>query len=581
MIHRLMVLFSCFIITVSCFGVLSCFESAPDKFELQTALDLMEKKEYTKADEILKELIPKIKDSDTKSNYHYVAATSYRKQKQWEKAIHEYKSALQNERFILADLARLHIASAYRQLEDYIRAVEWYMIVAEQQPANYLSVEASFQVGECFFDAEEYEEAINFYSRFVTVYPDEELQEATYKIAKCHHKMGNLSEAVENYLMVFQYNPRTETSAKAVEDMQDLGSKLIEKSEDYLNYGKALYYNKDYKDAITHLKKAQGENINISAEAVYYTAESYFRERDYTSAIKEYERVISQYSESGFVPGSQYQIAICYLKKNQLTKSNKLLEQFVMDHPESSLADNALFQIAENYRDKNNYPKAVEFYLRSARDYPDSNLADDSMWKAAWLTKEMGDIDKSVEIMNSIIQQIPYSIFAGASRFWIGVMAEKAGNWSKALDAYILSVNSKDWYYSHRAKIRIRWLADQGKIKSPAEGINTAMIKQEELPELEEDIRNQMSERSALLWDLKIFDDAVRELLSLLPNATEPKGIYYYLSVCYEKTGDYNNSWRYAWRFSNLLAEDDKKREIPLEIYKRLYLKAYWNVIKQ
>jgi len=205
------------LLIVCLLSIFSCLEAVPDQKELEEALDLVEAKDYSQADEILKVLIPKLKEPEMKSKYSYLAATCYRKLERWEEAISYYKSTLEESGFLFADLAKLHIARTYKNLKDYESAVKWYETFLRDHPESHYAIEAQYQIGESYFEMKQFEPAIAQYGKFMEIYPeDTRVRTGIYKIGRAYQELEKWSEAYIQYQKVIRQNMRDEVTRNAL-----------------------------------------------------------------------------------------------------------------------------------------------------------------------------------------------------------------------------------------------------------------------------------------------------------------------------------------------------------------------------
>jgi soluble lytic murein transglycosylase len=572
----------CSLLIVCLLSIFSCLEAVPDQKELEEALDLVEKRDYSQADEILKILIPKLKEPGMKAKYRYLAATCYRKLERREEAISYYESVLEESGFMFADLAKLHIARLYKNLEDYESAVEWYETFLRDHPYSSYAVEAQYQIGECYFEMKQYEPAIAQYGKFMEMYPEEaRVRAGIYKIGRAYQELQKWPEAYIQYQKVIRQNMRDEITRNALGNINLLILEyptLTITREDRLYYGMASYYAGQYKAAREELKKVIEGADDLSAKAAYYIAESYYREREYTTAIEAYTSVIEGYPQSDYAVSSEYQIAICYWRTGKEEKSNELLASFAATYPENNLADNAEFQIAANYASKEEYEEAIDAYSKVVSKYPASSLADDALWNVGWYYVKLKDNVKSEQTLRRLMNEYPDSSLAGAARFWIGVNYEKMEKWQEAVDAYKQVIQKGEWYYSDRAKMRIESLAKRGKIAEELASVQYQKVKIGDSDLVQQKIEAPLPIRAQELLDIRIFDDAAGELSIAARSSASLENIYYNLSVCYEKMGNFSDAWRYAWRLLQLSGVKVEGRT-PLQLQRMSYPIVYKDTV--
>ena len=566
---------------VFCWLLIPCFDCVSDEAKFSEALDLVERENYAQAVEILESLIPETENSQQKGQYCYVTATCYRKLGRWAKAVPYYQMALEAEEFMFADLARLHIATGYGNLHNYGAAIKWYESILTEHPDSSVVREARYQLGERYYKIERYEDAIRHYEKFTEDYPGRwRVRAAIYRMGCAFEELEKWSDAYVLYQGMLRRSVKDDMAQKAVARIRFLKLSypaIAVTREDQVYSGLALYYAKQYEAAREELGKAISEPDDLSAKAAYFTAESYYKKRKYPKAIEHYTSVIKNYPQSEYVELSQFQIALCHRKAGREEKANALLAEFSVTYPTSDLADNAAFQVAEYHRGKEQYKEAMNAYGELAAKYPHSELADDALWNVGWCGIKLKNNDRSVKAFQQLLNEYPQSRLADSAAFWIGVNYERMGKWQAAADSHRKLMNSRAWYYSDRAKRRIDSLIRQGKISE--ETIQYEKLGVDDSVPSWQNINAPVPARIQKLADLRIFDDAVGELLTTEEAGEDLESVYYNLSMFYRKMGDFPSSWSYAWRLSKLPGINGEDGAMPLQLHRMLYPLAFMDIV--
>ena len=390
------------------------------------------------------------------------------------------------------------------------------------------------------------------------------------------------SDAYVLYQGILRQNMKDDIAAMAMSKIKFLmlsHPDLPITRDDRMYYGLTSYYAKQYKVALEELEKVIGKPDDLSAKAAYFIAESYYRKREYTKAIKQYSVVAKDYPQSEYVESALFQTALGHGKINKTKKANELLAEFAAAHPESDLADNAAFQIAEYHRGKEQFKKAADAYGKMAAEYSDSNLADDALWNMGWCFVKLKDNDGSIKAFQRLLNEYPDSWLAGSAQFWIGVNHERMEKWRAAADAYKKVMNDGAWYYSDRAKRREQRLIDQGKVSKTFANAQYRKLRIDDSVPAWQNVSAPLSARTQALLDLRMFDDGVGELLTAEETGEGLESVYRNLSSIHKKMGDLYTSRNYAWRLSRLPQMKSKDGAMPGQIYSMLYPLAFRDII--
>lgn len=107
-----------------------------------------------------------------------------------------------------------------------------------------------------------------------------------------------------------------------------------QKSARYLERGNKLLKNKKYIEAILEYQKAAGlkPSKKISAELHYNIATSCLALAQYSSAITEYKKVVSDYKDSPFADDAQFIIAMIFDERLGNKKRAKQEFKFYLDN---------------------------------------------------------------------------------------------------------------------------------------------------------------------------------------------------------------------------------------------------------
>lgn len=85
----------------------------------------------------------------------------------------------------------------------------------------------------------------------------------------------------------------------------------------------------------------QYPNTELSDNAQFWIAETYFLKKDYERAILEYEKVITRYPEGDKVPSSLYKQALAFLEIGDKSNAKNLLKRVMEHYPNSEQAEMA------------------------------------------------------------------------------------------------------------------------------------------------------------------------------------------------------------------------------------------------
>jgi len=597
---RLLIITSLLIVVVS----VSLSNTTSEKASFSQALKFVEDGKLKSAVKTIESLLPKVRSNTMRNQALYVLGNCLRKQGKWDSAIKYYKQAVFNG-YVLSDIIKYHIANCYLKKKDYQNAVIWYTKFLNEHKNLVNSASARYQLGKCYLELKEYSTALDTFNHLIASKDKKYLRLATYQSGKAYEGIGQWRSAYCAYQKVIDDNTSDYLARDALEKIENLGKKrkLRITRHQRLTHGMVLYNARKHTSARKQFRGvAAGHKDALAGEAVYYTGRSYYRQRIYDSAIKEYRNITKNYPSSGYLTRALFQTALCYKRKGEITRALQRLEYFANKYSWSALADDALYEVASYQESQKQYADAIKTYKKLTSRYSKSRLADDALWHAGWCHHKLRQYLDSIANFQILINRFPQSRLASAAQYWIGKNYESLLTWKKASAIYYKIVRDNHRYYSNKAKERLQWLVQNQKVSKevvlpeakepPMQAAGLAYCLGESA--FQHHPRARIAENNTLwhslgrldspriqeLMYLKAFEDAIVELESLLQTRQfDLSHIYYNMITCYQKSDEFYQVYRYAWKLSQLPKLKDENDALPIEIYKLLYPLHFQDVI--
>jgi len=173
-----------------------------------------------------------------------------------------------------------------------------------------------------------------------------------------------------------------------------------------------IYYNqKDYKSALTYfrnfLARPEGMDSQVLEDATTRLGDCYLAEKNYTEAMRTYERV----SASGKVDNDYalFQKARTMVYMNQEEQAKVQFEQLIRQYPKSSYVDDAMFQIADVDFQKANYSPAIKGFTRLINEQPKSTLIPSALLRRAQSYYNIEVYEHAITDFKRILSDFPSS----------------------------------------------------------------------------------------------------------------------------------------------------------------------------
>ena len=316
-------------------------------------------------------------------------------------------------------------------------------------------------------------------------------QRAHYQIARIYKRRYDWDKATEHYQAIVALDPTGYYANEA-----KAGTANIRKNREVIKAKRAEYQN--YK--AIYDSTPTDETFNIAAEALYEVARAYESLENYTEAIRNYERLVEEFSEHSKAARAQFQVGNVYFytlfdylggwpafvavtdkfpDSYEASQAGTLLEQtadilqeisFLKDEIDkfrtkrggtpadmwvegySDQAVQNFQQIASNWRKLRNYPRAINAYKTLARDLSHKKFAAaNAVFRTGELFQQNGDYERAIEAYDNLFELAPESIWRNEAIYQQAVCYHVIGEFEAASEGFKLyrSITGGDvpWEY--------------------------------------------------------------------------------------------------------------------------------------
>ena len=285
------------------------------------------------------------------------------------------------------------IVSAYITSKDYKGALDFLQNKKSiKDQTNFQKV--SFYRGVELYNEGKYNEAEeNFKNATNTTFDALTTVKATYWKAETNYILTNYIEAIKDYKKFISNNEASKTEEF--------------KNANY-NLGYAYFKQKEFDNAIEEFKKYINKNTDDSVkrnDSYLRIGDSYFINRNYTSAINYYNKAIELNAVD--TDYAQFHKAISYgLTGNQTAKINEL-KSFLNTHKKSALKDDAYYVLGNSYFNKSEYNLAIENFDLLINNHKRSPLVSKSLLKKGLIYYNTDKSEQALTTYKSVVNQFP------------------------------------------------------------------------------------------------------------------------------------------------------------------------------
>lgn len=238
-----------------------------------------------------------------------------------------------------------------------------------------------------------------------------------------------------------------------------------------------LYRNQAYEQAqpIFEDVYAEASNSDIGREALFWSADSHYKMRQFSSAAQRFKIYVDNFPESDMMGAALYSLGWSYFQMGEYQQSVGPLRDFLDNYepPETALfpydtdtqlrigdayyaignyreaiesynraigaepgGDYAMFQVANSYYRAGRTFDAVSNFRKTLRIYPFSRLREQAQYNIAYIYLNTNNYSQAVEEFQTVINKYPGTEWAARSQYNIGDAYYNAGEYERAIAAY-------------------------------------------------------------------------------------------------------------------------------------------------
>ena len=354
------------------------------------------------------------------------------------------------------------VGESYYQLGDYEEALPWLKNKVDSHDRN-----SWYELGYCYYKTNRFEEAIPCFEN-VTSPADSMAQNALYHLGECYIKAdkkkfagtafkaayaikGNQSlredalfnyaklsyelsydpyneaiDAMQDYLTDYPNSPRrdeaysylvnlflvTNNYEQALISLEEISDKNVQMKQAYqkITYsrGVELFKETDYAEAITFFEKSltYKEDQNIAAYTLFWEAEAFYRQQEYTKALTKYKAFMVTPGTYGLdvYPLATYNIAYCYFKEKDYSNALSNFRKYTASSrtTDVNLKADAYIRSGDCYFVAKRYDDAIEAYNFAIE--AESKDKDYALYQKAITLGAMGNYSGKVWILKQLVK---------------------------------------------------------------------------------------------------------------------------------------------------------------------------------
>jgi len=313
------------------------------------------------------------------------------------------------------------LASIYVTLNEQVKAITYYAILAEKAPNDGLLR----KLRNLYIDRGQFDEAIEISIKIETLTnKDRRILAGIYEV------QGNLSYAILQYGRIISQVAAEDTMLIDTQHLAELHMLVGDMNSALTNYTKIYNITESYKNPFESFLYLNWPKIAENTIVAYYKlknrsqAETF--EKYYKSVIKNNDEIEAHIAlERG----------IYYAQLDQ-KKARKLFEEVIEDYTTTEYADDAYLELAIMALGNKEFEEA-ETYLTTLLDkFPDSDLTNNVYLKLGSMNFSEGNFQDALEYYQKVIQRDTEGTYAMQAIENFALTCKAMGEWMLAIEAY-------------------------------------------------------------------------------------------------------------------------------------------------
>ena len=338
------------------------------------------------------------------------------------------------------------LAFSYYRTSQYEKAIKYFQAAATKEDS--LSQSAYYHLSDCFIRTNQKTFASNAFLSAYKIGADKLITEdALFNYAKLsielsYNPYNEAIKALQKYLTDYPSSPRADEAYGYLTDLflitknykEALSSieKIKSRNGDMNRaYQKIAYYRgielfnvNDMAGANTMLTKAASDNSDkaISASALYWIGESYYRQGKFDNAAAQYNKFLLSPGAIGlpFFITANYNLGYCYFKQKNYDKASLAFRKFIADKKaDAKLLADAKLRLGDAYYMDKQYADAIDYYQQAIES--SSTDADYALFQVAMSNGVSGDPNKKITELQKLLKQYPRSAYLDDAMYEMGV----------------------------------------------------------------------------------------------------------------------------------------------------------------
>jgi len=284
----------------------------------------------------------------------------------------------------LINKLRYNLGLAYIKQGQINASVEIFNSIIEKDDDQVIRINLLFQIGQAYYDVDEFMEAEKIYAKIIKLYPQAAyLDYAQYQLGSLQFKRLNYNEAIVSFKELLKKYPQSKFLPDA---LYTLGSIYFQQA----NYAKSgeifVRFQNEFKDSPLRAQALYMLGTVLISQGKINEALSVFRDLSKLDSL-----------DIELLQKAEYEIADCYYKLGQ---ENEALSRFKLlrtKYPNSKLAVDIMWWLGQYYYRSKDLNLARRYFGSLIQDFPNSQLTADAFYMIGLISTDENKFEPAVD----------------------------------------------------------------------------------------------------------------------------------------------------------------------------------------
>lgn len=419
---------------------------------------------FTKASQYYKQIIDEFPKSSYTVYAYYSLGFSLFQDSRFDEAAKNFK--IVEEKFPKEPQAQdssFKIIECLYNLKDYSGLKERVKAYLKLYPKDTARIAyLHFYVAESYYYLNNFEEAINEYSKVIANTADAKIQDLSkLGIGWAYLKLKQYKEASETFALLKNDNfdkknqdilllgkATLSLETKSFSEAVKLYEELISSTQDpsvliqaYLGKADALYNIAEYKQTIAVYEEALKKNLeSVSQENIdklhYGLAWAFLKQGEFKNAIEEFQKIAKLSEDKIIKVAALCQIGDAYQDSGDYNKAIETYDSILKNYPDSLYSDYIQYQLGIVLLKASNYDGAILAFQALKNNFPDSKLLADASYALGLVYFQRQDYKSSKELFEKFQKEFKDSSLRSESMYLLGTSLFNLSDFSQAIDVF-------------------------------------------------------------------------------------------------------------------------------------------------